>query len=184
VLTNTDELDSDVDSDEDAVTAGPKFCKFRPEDMNKEFKFQLGMEFDSLKDFKQALMEHSVLNGKEFKFVKNDQKREKVVCKKKCGFLIMVNMVGGRQTFKVKTLVGHHKYGRVFGNKNANPFVVQPYEPIILIVLPYRLLVCSKHPSLPHSDHGTHTITILWTPRPIAADGNITVSCPSCIRRM
>jgi len=84
---NTDDLDSDVDSDEGAVTVGPKFCKFRPEDMNKEFKFKLGMKFGSLKDFKQALMEHSVLNGKEVKFVKNDQKRVRVVCKKKMWFL-------------------------------------------------------------------------------------------------
>jgi len=27
-----------------------------------------------------------------------------------------------------------------------------------------------------------HAITILWTPRPIVADGNITVSCPTCAR--
>jgi len=33
---------------------------------------------------------------------------------------MMVSKVGGRQTFQVKTLVGCHKCGRVFGNKNAN----------------------------------------------------------------
>jgi len=32
----------------------------------------------------------------------------------------MVSRVRGRQTFRVKTLVGRHKCGRVFGNKNAN----------------------------------------------------------------
>jgi len=31
-----------------------------------------------------------------------------VVCEKKCGFLIMVSKVGGRHTFRVKTLIGHH----------------------------------------------------------------------------
>jgi len=117
---NTDDLDSDVDSDEGAGTVGPKFCKFRPEDMNKEFKFKLGMEFGSLKDFKQALMKHSVLNGKEVKFVKNDQKRVRAICKKKCGFVIMASRVGGRETYRVKTLIERHKCGRVFGNKNAN----------------------------------------------------------------
>ena len=35
-------------------------------------------------------------------------------------FLIMVSRVGRRQSFRVKTLVGRHKCGRVFGNKNAN----------------------------------------------------------------
>jgi len=79
---NTDELESDVDGYEGVVRDGPKFFKYRAEDMTKDFKFKLGMEFCSLKDFKLALMEHSVLNGKEVQFVKNDQKRVRVVCKK------------------------------------------------------------------------------------------------------
>jgi len=66
----------------------------------------------------------------------------------------------------------------------TNSFVVQPYEPIPLIVMPYRLLVLVNHPSLLNLDPGTHVITILWTPRPIIADENITVPCPSCVQRM
>ena len=79
---DTNKLDSDVDSEEGVGRDGPKFSKYRDEDMTKDFKFKLGMEFSSLKDFKQALMKHSVLNGKEVQFVKNDQKRVRVVCKK------------------------------------------------------------------------------------------------------
>jgi len=116
----SDELDSNVDSDGGLFNVGPKFTKYRPKDMKKDFKFKLGMELGSLKDFKHALMEHSVLNRKEVKFVKNDHKRVRVVCKRKCGFLIMVSKVGGKQTFRVKTLVGGHKCGPIFGNKNAN----------------------------------------------------------------
>jgi len=91
----------------------------------------------------------------------------------------------------------------------TNPFVVQPYKPILLIVLPYRLLVCSKTSKPPslgpwhtHNHHTmdsspnssrrednsslpivrpTHVITILRTPRHLAADRNYTVSCPSCV---
>ncbi|QCD79011.1 hypothetical protein DEO72_LG1g2648 [Vigna unguiculata] len=55
----------------------------------------------------------------------------------------------------------------------TNPFVVQLCEPISLIVLPRKLLACSKHPSLPRSDPDTYAITILWTLRPIVANGNI-----------
>ena len=95
-----------MDNDDGLVNVGPKFTKYRQEDMKKEFKFKLGMKFGSLKDFKHALMEHSVLNGKEVKFVKNDHKRVRAVCKRKCGLLIMVSKVGGKQTFRVKTLVG------------------------------------------------------------------------------
>ena len=34
--------------------------------------------------------------------------------------LLMVSKVGDSQTFKVKTLVGSHRCGRVMFNKNAN----------------------------------------------------------------
>jgi len=80
------------------------------------------------------------------------------------------------------------------------PFVVRPYELIPLIVLPHRLLACSKtskpsslrprdarnHHTMDSSSnssrrkrnrslqivHPMHVITILRTPRPLAADGN------------
>ena len=45
----------------------------------------------------------------------------------------------------------------------TNSFVVQPYEPILLIVLPYRLLACSINIQVSYLDPGTHAITILWT---------------------
>ncbi|WVZ11944.1 hypothetical protein V8G54_016474 [Vigna mungo] len=116
----SDELDSDLESDEDGSLKMGKFKKFRQDDMNKDFKLSLGMEFGSLKDFKNALMEHSVLNGKEIKFVKNDLTRVRAECKKKCGFLIMASKVGGKETFRVKTLVGRQRCGRVFGNTSAS----------------------------------------------------------------
>jgi len=47
----------------------------------------------SFAEFKQALKEYSVLNGREIMFVKNDDIRVKVVCKKKCGFLILCSKV-------------------------------------------------------------------------------------------
>jgi len=88
----------------------------------------------------------------------------------------------------------------------TNSFVVQPYEPIPLIVLPYRLLVCGKtskssqlgpwyarnhhtmdfSPNSSRREHNsslpivrpTHVITILRTPHPLVADGNSTNSIP------
>ncbi|WVY98174.1 hypothetical protein V8G54_030325 [Vigna mungo] len=117
---NSDELDSNVDSDEDERVKKTKFKKYRQDDMSKNFKFELGMEFCTLREFKNAVMEHSLLNGKDVKFVKNDGTRARAVCKNKCGFVIMASKVGCKQTFCVKTLVGQHNCGRVFGNKSAN----------------------------------------------------------------
>jgi len=68
---NNDDLSFDVDSDEGLNFIVQKYTKYKPEDMHKSFKFKLGMEFCSLKDFNHALMEHNVLNSKEVKFVKN-----------------------------------------------------------------------------------------------------------------
>jgi len=93
----------------------------------------------------------------------------------------------------------------------TNSFVVQPYEPISLIVLPYRLLVCSKSskssrlgpwyarnhhtvdssPNSSRREHisslpivrPTHVITILRTPRPLVIGENSTSSMPiMCIK--
>ena len=90
--------------------------------------------------------------------------------------------------------------GTLLCSHETNPFVVQPYEPISLIVLPHRLLVCRK-PSKPASlgpwdayNHHTmdsslnssqreqnyslpivcptHVITILRTPHLLVADEN------------
>jgi len=77
----------------------------------------------------------------------------------------------------------------------TNSFVVQPYEPISFIVLPYRLLICSKtskssrlgpSPNSSRREHSnslpivrpTHVITILRTPRPLVANRNSTSSMP------
>ena len=73
---DSEQLCFDVDTDKGVSEKVQKFVKY------KSFKFILGMKFCSLKNFKHALMEHSVLNGKEIKFVKNDDKRVRVVCKK------------------------------------------------------------------------------------------------------
>lgn len=46
----------------------------------------LGLEFYLFKEFKQALKNYSVLNWIEVIFIKNDDIRVRVVCKKKCRF--------------------------------------------------------------------------------------------------
>jgi len=53
---NSEDLDSDVEGQDN-------FSKYKVHDMCNSFKFKLGMEFCSLKDAKQAIKEHVVLNG-------------------------------------------------------------------------------------------------------------------------
>lgn len=66
----SDELDNS-DPDESDDDEGPKFEKFRNEQLNKDYKFKWGMEFNSISDFIDAIREWSLLNGREITFVKN-----------------------------------------------------------------------------------------------------------------
>ena len=73
---NNKDLGSDVEGND-------KFSKFKSDDMCKNFGFKLGMKFSSLKEAKQAIREHVVLNGRHVEFVKRDKVRVRVVCKKR-----------------------------------------------------------------------------------------------------
>ncbi|XP_058733150.1 uncharacterized protein LOC131604746 [Vicia villosa] len=70
----SEELESDDadESDIDDKPSKPKYEKFRSELLNKDFQFKLGMEFISLTEFKDAIREWSILNGREISFVKNE----------------------------------------------------------------------------------------------------------------
>ena len=118
----SEELESsDADeSDMDDKPSKPKYEKFRSELLNKDFQFKLGMEFISLSEFKDAIRDWSVLNGREITFVKNESYRVRVECKSKCGFLALCSKVGGSLTYQIKTWVGTHTCARVSNNKSAN----------------------------------------------------------------
>jgi hypothetical protein len=115
----SDELDSsDPDIlDEEKV---PKFVKFKKEHFNKNFKFEWGMKFNCLDEFREAIREWSVLNGREIKFVKNESYRVRVECRAKCDFLILCSKVGHKHTYSIKTIVDKHTCARVLDNRSAS----------------------------------------------------------------
>ncbi|XP_058764112.1 uncharacterized protein LOC131637534 [Vicia villosa] len=110
-------------ADDDSDDGRPSVIRFRDDEkLRKEFKFKVGMEFSSLKQFKKAVLEHNVLNGREVKFAKNDGERCRVICKDKqqCGYTVLCSRVLRTESFRIKTLIQKHKCGRKFFNKNAN----------------------------------------------------------------
>jgi len=115
----SEELDNGSKSDEDGNFRPRRSIGFGPHELCKEFKFRLHMQFSSLTQFKEAIMEHFVLNEKEVIFIKNIKKGARVVCSQKCGFLCLVSRVGRTETFEVKTLTDEHTCPRVFNKKNA-----------------------------------------------------------------
>ncbi|KAI5406234.1 hypothetical protein KIW84_052827 [Lathyrus oleraceus] len=54
----------------------PKYENFRKEKLGKDYKSNMGMEFNSLSGFKDAIIEWSVLNGREITFVMKESNRE------------------------------------------------------------------------------------------------------------
>ncbi|KAI5428840.1 hypothetical protein KIW84_033731 [Lathyrus oleraceus] len=68
------ELDSEGDDER------PCLIRFNVEDsLSKDFVFKVGMKFSSLKQFKDVILEHNVLNDMDVRFEKNDGSRCKVV---------------------------------------------------------------------------------------------------------
>ncbi|KAI5418497.1 hypothetical protein KIW84_042934 [Lathyrus oleraceus] len=80
------------------------------------------MEFFSLKQFKDAILEHNILNSRDVRFEKNDANKCRMVCKdsEKCNYIILCSIVLTSTTFRTKTLFAKHKRGRQFFNKSAN----------------------------------------------------------------
>ncbi|XP_058776819.1 uncharacterized protein LOC131651168 [Vicia villosa] len=117
----SDELESsDPDLSDSEKGKVQKFEKFRKDHLNKDFKFQWGMQFNSLDEFRYAIREWSVLNGREITFTKNESDRVRVVCSAKCGFLMLCSKVGHKRTFDIKTIVDKHTCARVLDNRSAN----------------------------------------------------------------
>lgn len=114
----SDELDSS-DPDASGDEKNPKYEKFRQDQLSKAYQFKLGMEFNSLQEFKDTMREWTVLNGYQMKMEKNDKKRVRVVCKKDCGFVALCSKVGDRHTYQIKTLVGPHTCAITLENKSA-----------------------------------------------------------------
>lgn len=63
------------------------------------------MKFNSLTNFKDAIIEGSILNGIEIIFDKNESNEIEVECKGKCEFFAQCSKVGSRLTFQIKTWV-------------------------------------------------------------------------------
>lgn len=98
-----------------------RYPKFVEERLGPDFKFILGMDFASLDQFKEALTDVCVTNGREYKFLKNDSIRCRVACRSDdCPWLILCSKVGNKKSYRIKTLVDNHTCARVFDNKSAN----------------------------------------------------------------
>ena len=123
----SEELDSD-DPDLSGDERAPACGVFQPSQLTKDYVFTVGMDFRSLKEFKEGVKEWCVLNGTEIKTVKQDKERCRIVCKdSKCNFKALCSKVAYNHSFKLKTWNGDHTCGRVLENRSADVNFVTKY---------------------------------------------------------
>jgi hypothetical protein len=122
---DSEKLSNELDnaSKEDSEMKGkPKYDKFDAEaEITKDFKFSIGMEFTSRHQFKDAVRELNVLNGRKIKFTRNGKKRVRAVCwlNQKCSYNVYVSIAKKTNTFRVRKLHPMHTCGMVLNFKSS-----------------------------------------------------------------
>ncbi|RYR60867.1 hypothetical protein Ahy_A04g017941 [Arachis hypogaea] len=91
-----------------------RYPKYNEAEMSREYVFKVGLEFKSLGQFKDAIREHALLNGRDIRYIRNNKVRCRVGCrekKEKCRWMAFASKVGGSDCFRLKTLNGKHTCG-------------------------------------------------------------------------
>ncbi|RYR21805.1 hypothetical protein Ahy_B03g067120 [Arachis hypogaea] len=68
---DTESLDSS-DGDSDEPVRRKRYPRYNEADMSVDYDFRLGTEFKSIAEFKEAIKEHALLNGRDIRYVKNN----------------------------------------------------------------------------------------------------------------
>ncbi|KAF7150218.1 hypothetical protein RHSIM_Rhsim02G0197700 [Rhododendron simsii] len=92
-----------------------KFHEYRRETDLGKVQFTVGMKFPSAKEFREAVREYSIKEGKDIKFVKNETTRVKAKCDTEgCGWSVMASLSQKGESFQVKTHKSEHDCLRSF----------------------------------------------------------------------
>ncbi|KAH7864390.1 hypothetical protein Vadar_029082 [Vaccinium darrowii] len=119
---NDDENYGDVSSDElhsvhsDSDGDGKdKYPEFRAETDMGKVQFCVGMKFGNAKEFREAVREYAIKEGKQIKFTKNETTRVRAKCPAKgCTWEIFGSLAQRGESFQVKSFKSEHKCVRSF----------------------------------------------------------------------
>ncbi|RYR69235.1 hypothetical protein Ahy_A03g015779 [Arachis hypogaea] len=118
----TEDIDS-YEGDLDDMIKKRIYPKYNEAEMSREYVFKVGLEFKSLGQFKDAIREHALLNGRDIRYIKNDKVRCRVGCREKkgkCRWIAFASKVGSSDCFRLKTLNGKHTCGRDYSGRLAS----------------------------------------------------------------
>ncbi|RYR66955.1 hypothetical protein Ahy_A03g013162 [Arachis hypogaea] len=108
-----DELE-EVDSDD-------IFPAFREEGRFGELRLEVGMNFTTKMEFKEAVREYCIQEGRRIWFKKNDNVRMRAVCKEEsCGWLVYASNNTENNCWQIKTFNDDHTCARNTKNRLAN----------------------------------------------------------------
>ncbi|RYQ95629.1 hypothetical protein Ahy_B08g090971 isoform A [Arachis hypogaea] len=86
-----------------------------------ELHLEVGMKFNTKWEFKEAVREFTIQEGRRMRFRKNDGKRVRAVCKvKDCKWVVYASRDHEDSCWQVKTFFNDHTYPREDKNRAAN----------------------------------------------------------------
>ncbi|RYR66085.1 hypothetical protein Ahy_A03g012037 [Arachis hypogaea] len=118
----TEDIDS-YEGDSDDMIKKRRYLKYNEVEMSREYVFKVGLEFKSFGQFKDAIREHALLNGRDIRYIKNDRIRCRVGCRRrkgKCRWMAFASKVGGSDCFRLKTFNRKHTCGRDYSGRLAS----------------------------------------------------------------
>jgi len=96
------------------------FPQFNPNAQFGQVHLEIGMEFDKLMTFKNAVKDYNIFYGRNIKWAKNDKERARAKCAQAdCRWEIYCSWSKVNQSFQVKTYYPDHTCCRGFKNKQA-----------------------------------------------------------------
>ncbi|CAL8104830.1 unnamed protein product [Prunus armeniaca] len=101
----------------------PNFKQFRKETDMRNLEFRIGMQFANKDELNEAIREYAIMQWRNVKLVKNDNKRIQAKCvgHTKCPFILFASKIDrDEQTFAIKTLSLVHECTRVDKLKYTN----------------------------------------------------------------
>ncbi|RYR48451.1 hypothetical protein Ahy_A07g034478 [Arachis hypogaea] len=97
------------------------FPVFREETRFGKLQLEVGMKFNTKMDFKEAVREYCIQEGRRVRFKKNDNVRCRILCRgEKCPWVIYISKDSEIVCWQVKTFNNDHTCSRETKNKLAN----------------------------------------------------------------
>ncbi|WVY91150.1 hypothetical protein V8G54_036664 [Vigna mungo] len=116
----SDDLDSGPDSEDESSIPRTLFPTFSMPKILEEYKWEVGTYFTEKNEFKEAIRTYALSNGRNLKFLKNDNKRVSVKCcggNGKCKWYAYCAFISRSKSWQLRKVIDDHTCSRDFNVK-------------------------------------------------------------------